>query len=119
MVQKGYPRCVLAAFKALSRSDSSMLSSFLRETVPTTNPYGRPSTTRNVIIRTHVSDGNLRGRKVEPSIRIGDVLFEGGLTVCKTPCPSFLMEVTHLPPFGYHMIECKGHVTTSPFPRVD
>ena len=76
---------------------SSMLSSFQMLSAPTINPYGRPSTTRNVSFRTRVSAGNFMGKVVDPSIRMGGGLFEGGLAACRAPRPCFVRGVTDLP----------------------
>ena len=95
--KKGIQGAFRLCLKPFPGPKSSMPSSFLRKSAPTIHPYGRQSTTQNVILQTRVLDGNLRGRRVEPSIRMGDVLFEGGLAACRAPCPSFLREVTNLP----------------------
>ena len=83
-------------FKVLSRSEIEY-ALFVSKVV---GPYDQP--VREAVDyaerypRTRVSGGNLRGRRVGPNIRMGGVLFKGGLTVCKAPCPSFLREVTSL-----------------------
>ena len=72
---------------------SSVFSSFLRWLATTINPYRRPSTTRNVIFRTRVSDGDFRGRREEPNIRMeGGGVVRGGIGRISGALPAFSNE---------------------------